>query len=209
MINEKSLLAVKSATFSTEFCRPLYSTYCFSQIPATIEALFTPTISGALPTDTIAPGTYDHVILLFIDGFGWSSFEKFKSKIPILQKFENEGIASKITSMFPSTTAAHVTCINTGLPPSQSGMYEWFIYEPKLDGIIAPLPFSFAGDREYGTLPLNPREIFPQETLYHRLNKRGIKCSAFQSSKVINSPYSPSVLDGAASFGYKKSSHAL
>lgn len=209
MINEKSLLAVKNATFSSQFCRPLYSSYCFSQIPATVENLLFSDASTALPEDTTLPGAYDHVILLFLDGFGWSFFEKFKSKLPILQKFEKEGIASKITSMFPSTTAAHVTCINTGLPPSQSGMYEWFIYEPKLSDIIAPLPFSFAGDRENGTLPLNPKEIFPQETIYHSLNKRGVKCSAFQSSKVVNSPYSLSVLDGAERHGYKKSSQAF
>lgn len=209
MINEKSLLAVKGSTFSKEFCLPLYSSYCFSQIPATIEKLFSSNRLGGLPGDTLIPGPYNHVIFLFIDGFGWSFFEKFKSKVPLLQKLEKEGIASKITSMFPSTTAAHVTCINTGLTPSQSGLYEWFIYEPKLNDIIAPLPYSYAGDRQNGTLPLDPKEIFPRETLYHRLSSQGVKCSAFQSSSVIDSPFSKSVLSGAETYGYKKSKSAF
>lgn len=209
MINEKSLLAVSGSTFSKQFCRPLYSSYCFSKIPATIKKLFFPELEGGLPEDTTIAGPYDHVILLFLDAFGWAFFEEFKSKIPLLQKLESQGIASKITSMFPSTTAAHVTCINTGLIPSQTGIYEWFIYEPKLNDIIAPLPFSYAGDRNTGTLPLNPKELFPKETIYHCLSERGIQCSAFQSTAVAHSPYSKSVLDGATVYGYKKTAQAF
>jgi len=209
MINEKSLLAVSSSTFSKQFCAPLYSSYCFSKIPATIEKLIFPEQEGGLPEDTTAPGPYDHVVLLFLDAFGWAFFEEFKDQIGMLKKFEDDGIVSKITSMFPSTTAAHVTCINTGLIPSQTGIYEWFIYEPKLNDIIAPLPFSFAGDRNTCTLPLNPKELFPKETIYQRLSERGVQCSAFQSSTVANSPYSQSVLNGATVHGYKKSSHAF
>lgn len=203
MINEKSILAVAASKFSKHFCLPLYDSYCFSRIPATIEALFSEKTSKSLPEDTYYPGPYDHVILLFIDGFGWRFYDKYKSKHPILQKFEEEGIVSKVTSMFPSTTAAHVTCINTGLSPSQAGIYEWFILEPKLNDIIAPLPFSIAGDRENETLPLNPKELFPTETLYQKLNLRGVKCSAFETHSIIDSTYSQAILDGAQRHGYK------
>ncbi|MBS0630010.1 MAG: alkaline phosphatase family protein [Verrucomicrobia bacterium] len=209
MINEISLEAVSSSVFTNHFCHPLYSSYCFSKIPATIEKLFFPESTDSLPGDALIPGSYDHVILLFLDAFGWSFFEEFKDKISTLQKLEKEGVITKLTSLFPSTTAAHVTCINTGLLPVQTGIYEWFIYEPKLNDIIAPLPFSYAGDRKPGTLPLDPKDLFPRETLYHRLAERGVTCSAFQSQTVANSPYSQSVLNGATVYGYKKSSQAF
>ncbi len=208
MINEKSLEEVKNAKFSKNFCRPLYSSYCFSNIPQTIVSLFSNEEKG-LPSDTIQSGTYDHVILLFIDGFGWEFFEKYKSSLPILQKLANEGIVSKITSMFPSTTAAHVTCINTGLPPNKSGLYEWFLYEPKLDDIIAPLPFNYAGERKHNTLPLDPKELYPTETLYQKLEGLGIQSHAFQPASIANSPYSQTVLAGAKIHGYHSPKQGL
>ena len=201
MINEKSLQTVKEAKFSKEFCRPLYSTYCFSQIPATIESLFTAEKKG-LPGDTHETGPYDHVIFLFLDGFGWSFFEKYKTAIPMLKVFEKEGIVSKITSMFPSTTAAHVSCINTDLLPIQTGIYEWFIYEPKVRELIAPLLFSFAGDKKPGTLPLDPKELFSYPTFYERLQKKGIQSYTYQSKAICHSPFSSAFLAGSEKMSY-------
>jgi len=208
MINKKSILAVDEAGFSKQFCRPLYESYCFSNICKTIRSLFTD-IPNGLPSDTIKPGPYDHVVLLFIDGFGWQFFEKYKSSIPILQKLEKEGIASKITSMFPSTTAAHVTNINTDLTPNRTGLYEWFIYEPKLDDIIAPLPYCFAGERKPGSLPLDPKELFPTATFYQTLQSEGIDSYALQPSSIAGSPYSQTVLKGADILGYNTAKEGL
>lgn len=201
MINKNSLSAVQAAHFSKGFCHPLYSSYCFSNIPETIVSFFGEE-GGGLPDDTVTKGSYDHVILLFIDGFGWEFFEKYKSSLPVLGRIENEGIVSKITSMFPSTTAAHVTCIHTGLSPADSGIYEWFMYEPKLEELIAPLPFCFAGEKKLGTLPLDPKELFPKRTLYHRLNDLGVQSFAFQPKSIAESIYSKEVLSGANIIGY-------
>ncbi len=209
MINEKSIDTIKKATFSEKFCRPVYDSYCFSKIPETIKKLFTIDTTEALPPDTYREGLYDHVILLFLDGFGWTFFEKFKSKIATLQKLETNGIVSQLTSMFPSTTAAHVTCINSGLTPCESGLYEWFIYEPKLDEIIAPLPFSIAGERKVDSLPLDPKEILPCNTLYQALSEHGIKSYAFQPASIAHSSYSSCLLSGADVISYHSPDQAF
>ncbi|NGX45284.1 MAG: hypothetical protein K940chlam2_00429 [Chlamydiae bacterium] len=203
MLNEKSLSAVENATFSTNFKRPLYDSYCFSNIPATVERLFTGE-GSALPSDCFIEDHYDSVTLLFLDGFGWSSLEKFRSNSPFLETMLQEGIASKLTSMFPSTTAAHVTCIHTGLCPGQSGIYEWFVYEPSLDRVIAPLPFSFAGDHRPDHLvgAIDIATLFPFETLYLRLKEKGIHSTVFEPRGIAGSTYSKQATRGATTLPY-------
>ena len=206
MINEKSLAEVSKANFSKNFCKPLYSSYCFSKIPSTVKALFSGDFSNALASDAILTNkNVDHVILFLLDGFGWTFFEKYKTSLPFLQRLESDAIVSKVTSMFPSTTAAHITCLNTDQTPAQSGIYEWFIYEPKLREIIAPLLYSFAGDHKSNALldtALSEKELFPQETLYHELSELGVRSYVFQPSSICDSPYSRAILDGARVHGF-------
>src|SRR3990167_11096856 len=153
MLNTHSQKAVDSSTFSSQFIKPLYGSYCFSRIPGTVEHLLTKQKTKHLPLDTLPKhGTTQKVLFLFIDSFGWKWWDQYKNKYPFLKRFLEKGVVSKLTSQFPSTTAAHVTTIHSGLEPGQSGIYEWFYYEPLVGRIIAPLLFSYAGDKARETL---------------------------------------------------------
>ena len=127
MLNTTSLSAVQSSTFSQRFIQPLYASYCFANIPQTIMYLLTGQGSSALPLDVFGklPTKYDKVILFFVDAFGWRFFERYAEKYAFLKTVLDAGVVSKMTSQFPSTTAAHATCIHTGLDVGQSGVYEW------------------------------------------------------------------------------------
>lgn len=208
MINEKSTIAVKSGHFSERFCRPLYSSYCFSKIPETIKGLLGLESKNPLPKDTYEKGPFDHVIFIFLDGFGWSLFKKYQERIPFLHKRGQEGIISVLTSMFPSTTAAHVTCMHTGLGPSQSGIYEWFQYEPQLEAMIAPLLYSFARHKNR-PLPLEPKSLYPTHTFYQTLSENGVSCFALQPTSIVDSVYSQTLLNGATVQGYDSLDHAF
>jgi len=211
MINERSLEAVQKASFEKEFVKPLYDSYCFSRIPGTILTLFGGE-GERLPLDVVEDNEYDAIILLLIDGFGWRFFKKYEERFPFLKRFREEGRVSKITSQFPSTTAAHVTCINTGLTPSQSGVYEWFYYEPKVDRIIAPLLFSFAGDKQVNTLEstgIRPEELYPTHTLYQRLQQLDVASFVFQERSIAHSPYSKVMLRGAKVIPFEELTDAL
>src|SRR5258708_25859608 len=158
------------------------------------------------------PRRFDKVILLFVDGFGWRFFERYADKYPFLSRFKSEGIVSKLTSQFRSTTAAHTTTIHTGLPVGESGVFEWFYYEPQLDRIIAPLLYSFAGDKGRETLrkaKITPEALFPQQNLYRRLLDQGVQSYAFQHRDYTPSPFSDVVLAGAHVSPYKTLSEAL
>jgi predicted AlkP superfamily pyrophosphatase or phosphodiesterase len=202
MINAKSLSALKKARWTSHFNRPLYDTYAFSCIPATISKLLTGRGQNTLPSDVFGGSfeKFDGAILFMIDGFGWEFFEKYASKFPFLSRFANEGVASKISAEFPSTTAAHVTSVNTGKEVGETGIYEWFYYEPLVDGMIAPLLFSYAGDHVAGTLlndGYDAAAIFPFETVYQKLAKKGVKSIVLQQESIAYSPYSKTLLAGA------------
>jgi predicted AlkP superfamily pyrophosphatase or phosphodiesterase len=208
MINDTSKEAVKQAQWNSHFIRPLYSTYCFSRIPRLLQSLF----SGddtAIQQQFLGPlaGRYDKVILFFIDAFGWRFFERYAGDYPLLRRILDEGYATKLTSQFPSTTAAHVTSIHTGLPVDQSGVFEWFYYEPTIDALIAPLLFSFAGDDELGTLlgaGVKPQDVFPYpiDTVYTRLSALGVRSSVHQDAAFTPSPHGTIAFRGAEVFPF-------
>lgn len=213
MINQRSIEAVASASFNKDFCRPLYSSYCFSRIPATIKSLFgNGKETSRLPLETTCGEEYQHVVLFFLDGFGWKFFEHYLERSPLLQRIVKEGVASKLTSLFPSTTAAHVTCMNTGQVAGESGVYEWFYYEPTVDRIICPLTFSYAGDKKLGTLEeagIKGTDLFPMPTFYQDLEKMGVSAFAFLQEDIVESPYSVTLLKGAERVPYHRLSDGL
>lgn len=215
MLNSVSLKAVNSSRFSQRFIRPRYDSYCFSNIPSTIQFLLTGNGQSALPLDVFGdlPTQYDTVVLFFIDAFGWRFFEKYANKYEFLKTIVDEGVVSKLTSQFPSTTAAHVTCIHTGLNVGQSGVYEWSYYEPLVNDIISPLTFSFAGDKfARDTIKhsgIAPTAFFPQKTFYQTLAEQGVDSHILQYQAYTPSTYSDIVFRGAEVHPYRVISEAF
>lgn len=207
--------AVGKSKFGEMFVKPLYDSYCFSNIPATIQSLLGMTKNTGLPEDVLPEEKYKEyqkVVFFFIDAFGWNFFEKYKDRYPFLQRFINKGVVSKITAQFPSTTAAEVTTMNTGLTVGESGVYEWFYYEPQLDAVIAPLPFSYAKDSQRGTLAqsgINPEKLYPNDTLYQRLKEHGVKSNIFLSSDYADSEYNLVVSKGANIYSFSSVTEGL
>jgi hypothetical protein len=207
MINAESVAAVGDARLNAHFLRPLYDTYGFSRLPQTIRALL---VDGVEPGISFGPRQdlyqeYDSVILFFIDAFGWRFFQQFADSHPFLRRIVDEGLVCKLTSQFPSTTAAHVTAIHTGLPVGQSGVYEWFYYEPLVDALIAPLLFSFAGDHDRETLRatgVTTEQLFPTQTIYQDLGRHGVRSFVFQDRAYALSPYTTAVTTGATVVPY-------
>jgi hypothetical protein len=214
MINQESLVAVESANFSPQFVRPLYDGYGFAQIPQTIRYCLTDSVQKGIPfgeRDDLYQ-KYDAVVLLFVDAFGWRFFETYHQRAPFLRRVAEQGLVSKLTSQFPSATAAHVTTIHTGLPVGQSGVYEWYYYEPLLDRMIAPLLFSFAGDKDRDTLAATgvaAQALYPAQTLYQELQPHGVDSVVFQHVNYAHSPYSSIVTNGARMVAYRTLPEAL
>ena len=180
------------------FIKPRYDSGGFAGIPNRIKNAF-------------ASKKYDAVVLFFIDAFGWRFYERFQDA-PFIQRIAKHGKIEKLTSQFPSTTAAHVTTIHTGLPVGMSGVHEWQYYEPQVDRIIAPLLFSYAGTKERDTL--NPKRVnaavlYPKGILYPELKKMGVESFNFGLRDYTPSTYSNIVMEGSEMRSFKTLSEAL
>jgi predicted AlkP superfamily pyrophosphatase or phosphodiesterase len=179
--------------------KPRYDSSGFSALPRRITELLT------------TPQKYEAVVLFLIDGFGWRFFEKFQQE-PFLKGVTRHGKVEKLSAQFPSTTAAHITTLHTGMPVGEHGIFEWIYYEPLLEAVIAPLLFSFAGTNQRDTLKpsgAKPQRLFPNSTFYHSLKRQGVTSTLFQHREYTPSAYNDVISSGARALGYKTLPEAL
>jgi hypothetical protein len=182
----------------SNFVIPRYDAGGFANLPTHIREI-------------LVSRKYEAVVLFLIDGFGWRFFDKYQES-PFLKFVSHVGSATKLISQFPSTTAAHLTTLHTGMPVGEHGIFEWIYYEATLDAVIAPLLFSFAGTPERDTLKptgMKPQNLYPATTLYRSLKKQRIASTIFQHREYTPSTFSNSVFSGATARSYRSLPEAL
>ncbi|MFV9503688.1 MAG: alkaline phosphatase family protein [Oscillochloridaceae bacterium umkhey_bin13] len=215
MLNPESVAAVEAARFGSHLVHPIYDGYGFAAIPATLERLLTGSASGpGLPPAALAglAEQYETVVLIFVDALGWRFFEPWAQQHPFLARFLADGVVSRLTTMFPSTTTVHVTAIHTDQTPGESGLFEWYMYEPSLDRVITPLLGSLAGEWGREGLEktgLDLRTLYPQATLYQRLAAAGVRSTVYQHASYADSSYSKQVCAGAKMIPFRTLAEAL
>ena len=213
MINQNSITVTSNLEFGPHFIKPAYENYCFAHLPGLIQRSLGVKNHSTMPGDVIPFGeSYDRVVFMLVDAFGWMFFEKYADDFPFLKEIVQNGTVSRLTSMFPSTTSAHVTCIYTGLPVGQSGVYEWFYYEPKVDMIISPLMYTPAGEKERDLLKkmgIQPADLLPDQTLFKLLGKNAVQSYVFTPNDYAYSTYNSYVTRGAEIIPYITWTEAL
>lgn len=175
---------------------PQYGSYCVSGIPSTILQHFGAKPVGIpLPRDSLGETNgIENVVLLVLDGFGMSAWRRQKGG-GFVRTMAKKGNVRPITTVFPSTTAAALTTLNTGLTPQEHGLHEWFLYIKSLDTVIATLPFSFASDynerRANETLKghMNPATLFSGKPIFGKLRETGVEVQFFVSRALAGTSY--------------------
>ena len=207
--NKKSFKEIEKAKFNrNSFVKPLSESYCFSNICDGIEDLLIGKTNSKLPRDVFGglKNEYKNVVLFVIDGFGWSLFNKLYSNNLLPKELLKKSVISQMTAQFPSTTAAELTSIHTGMPVEETGIYEWFYYDKNVGAIIAPLLFSLPPDKTRNSLlnkNIDPKKIFPFSTFYQYLNKKNISSSVFTPQAFNPSVYNDILLRGANGIWYE------
>lgn len=102
---------------------------------------------------------YRNVLLFVVDGLGYRY---------LLENFPDSHIAAhtraRITSVFPTTTAAAITTMLTGLAPAQHGLTGWYIWLESIQAVAAVLPF----EKRIGREPLAARGYDLEQVLQPR-----------------------------------------
>ncbi len=214
MINQISIQEINKNKFSKYFLKPS-NKYSFTKILNTAEHLLTNKKNKDIFSEDVFNKKKDikNVVLFVIDGFGWSFFEKMKNEHPIFKKIEKQGIISKLTSQFPSTTTNEITTITTNLTTPEHCLYEWNYFESKVNKVISPILMTITGEKmnRDELLKINRKfaNIIPKNKFYLNLKKQNIDSFAFQSSKICNNAYSNRILFGSKQMPFETLTQGL
>ncbi len=131
------------------------------------------------------------IVLFTIDGFGYNLWNE-AIKYPFFKKINDKKLVNPITTVFPSTTAAAITTLNSGLTPIEHGLLEWNLYFQELDLIMQPFPYKMI-ETEFHTLnnsiPNDPEMLFNGTSLAQILKLGGVSSMVFLPQVIKNSPY--------------------
>ena len=200
----KDIEAEIERTRQGDFVLPRYGDWCFSSIPPAAASLLgaggTHPLSPVLEKACLKEGPPRKVVLLLVDGFGYNQWLRCAADHGFLARLTERGTVAPLTSVFPSTTAATLTTIHSGLTPQEHGLPEWWVYLEELDRIIVTLPFMPLGsEKRDGLLEMgaNPSILFDGTTFAEKLAATGIPSFAIIRRSYAHSAYSGRVHRGS------------
>ncbi|MBZ0131095.1 MAG: alkaline phosphatase family protein [Rhodocyclaceae bacterium] len=113
-------------------------------------------------------GTARNIVLLVIDGLGYDYLLRHGAGGAL-----HRHLHSRLTSVFPSTTASAVTTYLSGLAPQQHALTGWHMYFSELDAIAAVLPLRPRGAGLFDALPgALPLQLFGHAPFVDRIARR-------------------------------------
>ena len=148
--------------------------------------------AGALDPAEIADAR--HVLLLVIDGLGHDWLRRHG------RGALGEHLHARLTTVFPSTTAAAITTFFTGQAPLQHGLTGWYTYVAELDAVVAPLPFRHHDGHPLVDDGVSPAVCFGTPPLFPLLAR---ECHVVHPVTLIGSPYNAFHAIGAVEHGYE------
>ena len=147
------------------------------------------------------------VIFFLTDGFGYNQYKNLEPEIPFLSLLSSKGKVFPITSGFPSTTAASLTTMATGLTPREHGLFEWNLYLEELDEVVQTIPFSPMGRKsKEGSLlqrGADPRLLINKDKMFKTLEENKVNSYIFHNQSLINTVFSKLISDGAEKIDYR------
>lgn len=186
---------------------PRYDGHSLINVPSTVSEILAP---GSDEND-LDKGHFSHadigspekVVLFYIDGISYDLTRALSSDAGFFGRMVRKGVVSPITAVFPTTTAASCTSLNTGLAPVDHTLLEWQLYFHETGALIYTLPFR-AVTNKYSkrSRKLDPDVLFTGTTVYDRMKKEGIRSFVLVNKNISKGAYSDRVFEGSTVVPY-------
>ncbi|MFA9438362.1 alkaline phosphatase family protein [Uliginosibacterium sp. sgz301328] len=137
---------------------------CGADTPGDYADLSLPNVGNA----SNAWARHDSVVLFLVDGLGDEFLSRHRDMAPNLWRDR----ATRLTSVFPSTTATAITTLMTARPASQHGLLGWFVRESHSGRLVAPLPMRYRNDGPVDD-PEIVRRILSEPPTFGRARRQG------------------------------------
>lgn len=156
-------------------------------LPSVLAALGVPGERNPLE---LAPA--DSIVVLLVDGLGWNLLRRHAAYAPFLAGLDGR----VLTAGFPTTTAASLASLGTGLPPGEHGLTG---YTARVDGLPEPINWlRWQGTQSGVNLleQLAPEDVQPVPTAFERAERAGLSVSVVSSYAFRGSGLTRAVLRG-------------
>ncbi len=156
-------------------------------LPSVLSALGAPGEANAFD---LAPARC--IVVLLVDGLGWNLLRDAPERAPFLSSLD----AQQLTAGFPTTTAASITSLGTGVPSGQHGIVG---YTSRLPGLAEPINWLSWRGAFSGTdlLPEHdPDLVQPVPTALQRAERAGINATAVSAPRFRESGLTRAALRG-------------
>lgn len=147
---------------------PRYGTTSLAEVmPSAAALLGVPGHTDTLRLGAAAAGARSVVVVL-VDGMGAALLEARWGHAPYLRGLVEKhpaDVPARLTSAFPSTTAASLATLGTGLPPGRHGLVGYDVLDPDRDRIVNQLQWPE---------DLDPRAWQPLSTVFEDTAAAGV-----------------------------------
>jgi hypothetical protein len=167
----------ESVAPAPEFVLPAYAGGCVANLAASVlaafdvdidasDALLPPVAADSLDPQCIAQAQV--LVLIVIDGLGYEVLRRALGR-GAMPGFARLGSPGRLTSVFPSTTAAALTSIQNGLAPAQHGMAGYTLNLPRAGRVVNMITFKPVDGGAFTRPAPEPLTMALGPTLFERL----------------------------------------
>ena len=111
----------------------------------------------------------ENVVVILLDGLGSRILDRTLEEDSFLRKHKYK----EITTVFPATTTAATTSMQTGLNPIEHGYLGWDLYIKPIDKIISIYPGTEKGKEDQDEDFKKIKELLNITTIPEKINKKG------------------------------------